>query len=253
MALKAILKSLEGLSDEVKKLYVTKDGEFVLDVEGMVPKARHDEFRDSNLTLKKENETLTEKLKAFGDIEPAKVKELLATEQKLKENKLIEAGKFDELFNSKFDPIQKKHLEEREADKREKERLSSQVEKLLIHERLTKIATAKGLRGDAITDMLNRVSGDFKVVGDKVVALDQQGATRLTETGQPYTMEHSIELLAKQAPFLFQSSSGGGANGNNGNGGAANRKTREEFNKLDDTAKMSFSKEVLAGKATMTD
>ena len=240
-ALKAILKSLEGLADPIKELY-RKDGEeFRLDVEGLVPKATLDEFRDNNVLLKKEKDDLTAKLKQFDGIDVAKVKEMQETERKVKDGELVKAGKYEELLASKIDPILKRHSEEREADKKDKERLATQLSKVMIDQELTKIATAKGLRPEAIMDMLGRLRPEFSVVGDKVVSLDEQGGMRRTDSGEPYSLDRSIEGLAKAAPHLFQPSTGGGTPPG-GPKFAPGTKTmvRAEFDKLDPTTKMTF-------------
>ena len=56
MALKFKYASREQVPAEQAALYVERDGAFVLDAEGVVEKAKLDEFRTSNVTLKKELE-----------------------------------------------------------------------------------------------------------------------------------------------------------------------------------------------------
>lgn len=242
MALKAILDSLDGLSDELKKLYAQKDGKFHLDVEGLIPASKLDEFRTNNIALLKEKDALTEKLKGFDGIDVAKLKELQATEQKVKEGQLIAAGKFDEVFASKLDPIKKEFQTQLDATKKENQALHSRLETLMIDDQLTKLATTKGLRPTAIDDMIARGQRVFKLKDGKPVALGQDGAQILTKSGDPVTMQTWIDSLATDAPHLFQSSSGGGANGNNGNlpPGTKTMK-RADFDALDSQSKMTFT------------
>lgn len=216
MALKAILDSLDGLSDDIKKLYTQKDGKYHLEVDGMVPSAKLDEFRDNNRKLNKQLEEVQSSIKAFEGVDPEKHKHLLELEKKIKNQQLLESGKIDELIESRLAPILE-NSKKTEAQLKEQNRaLQKQLEVKHIDEELTKLATAKGLRPSAIPDMLGRLRQLFTLKDGKVVALDGQGATRLTEKGEPFTMEHSIDGLTKDAAHLFQSSNGGGSSGNNG-------------------------------------
>jgi len=60
MALKLKFKSKDEVPAEQQALYVEREGEWVLDVDGgAVEKAKHDEFRTTNTALKKELEETT--------------------------------------------------------------------------------------------------------------------------------------------------------------------------------------------------
>lgn len=241
MALKAVLKSLDGLEDPIKALYKKEGDEYRLDVEGMVPKATLDEFRETNISLKKENDGLKDKLKQFDGVDLAKWKELQATEQKLKDGELIKAGKIDELITSRLDPIKKEFQSKLDAAQKEKEQLASQLETLQIDDQLTKLATTKGLRPTAIEDMLARGRRVFRIKDGKVVALDKDGAQLLTKSGDPLNMQAWVDSLATEAPHLFQSSTGGGAQNNGNKGAGAKTMTRAEFEKLAPQARVDFT------------
>ena len=77
MGLKFQVETLEGLTPEVAALYSEVDGKFFLDVEGVVPKAKLDEFRNTNVDLMK-------KLDALKDVDPAEYKKMKAEFEKLK-------------------------------------------------------------------------------------------------------------------------------------------------------------------------
>jgi len=254
-ALKAILKNLDGIADGLKEYY-RKDGEdYLLDVEGLVAKEKLDEFRDRNNGIQQKLNEATEALKKFEGVDLKKWKDLQETDRRLRDKELIEAGKFDELLSSKIDPILKKHADEKKAQEEALAKKDQQLARVMIDQELTKIATAKGLRPEAIPDMLGRLRGDFTIVGDKVVSLDPDGNTRRTDGGVPYTLETGIEGLSKAAPHLFQPSNGSGANngtgGTNGHGGKTI--TRADFNKLDYVQQMATAKEATAGKIKIVD
>ena len=62
MPLKFKFKSKEEIPAEHQALYVERDGAFVLDVEGAVEKSRLDEFRSTNVALRREVESLNTRL-----------------------------------------------------------------------------------------------------------------------------------------------------------------------------------------------
>jgi hypothetical protein len=251
MALKAILKSVEGLSEELKKLYVKKGDEYRLDVEDLPEDPKLAEFRDNNRKLNKELSDAKEELKKFDGIDATKYKEYESTQQKLKDGELIKAGKIDELLNSKIEPIKKEFQSKLEESEKKNATLASQLEVLQVDNKLTEIGTKKGLRPTAIQDMLGRGRSVFKLKDGKVVALDQDGAQRRAKSGDPLSMEAWFdEDLTPNAPHLFQSSNGGGANGNNGHNGNSKTMSRAEFDKLPPLAQREF---ITTTKGTVTD
>lgn len=218
MALKFAVKLLEGLSDEVKKLYVKKGDEYHLDVDDLPEDPKLDEFRTNNRKLNKELGETREALKQFDGVDPAKYKEYETTQQKLKDGELIKAGRIDELLTSKLDPIKKEFQTRIDESEQRNQTLSAQLEVLQIDNQLTELGTKKGLRPTAIEDMLGRGRKVFQLKDGKVLALDQDGAQARTKSGDPLTMQTWLDGLATDAPHLFQSSTGGGSPGNsNGN------------------------------------
>lgn len=62
MPLKFRVKTREEVPSEHQSLYVERDGAWVLDVEGAVEKTRLDEFRSTNVALRREVESLNTRL-----------------------------------------------------------------------------------------------------------------------------------------------------------------------------------------------
>ncbi len=80
MGLKFKFKSREEIPSEHAALYVERDGAFVLDAEGVVEKAKLDEFRATNVSLLKERDELKQR---FEGINPDEVRKLAAEKQRL--------------------------------------------------------------------------------------------------------------------------------------------------------------------------
>ena len=240
MALKAILKSLEGLSDELKKQYVEKDGAYHLDADGLVPKDRVDEFRNNNIDLKKQLDDLK---KTYEGIDVEQVKELLKKEIQLKEKKLIDSGKVDELLEERTKSM-KTEYEKKIKELSDKVASSdTQLERLVIDNAIQSEAVKSGVRDTAMEDVLLRGRARFKLQDGKAVPLNGEGKTIYGKDGStPESMTEWVSGLSTSTPHLFKPSTGGGTNGNNGNGSnGAKTMKRADFDALDQTAKHAFA------------
>lgn len=242
--LKAVLKSLDGVAEGLKEHY-KKDGEqYVLDVEGMAPKAQLDEFRENNRELHKKLTEAQEALKKYDGVDLEKYKEAQELERKVKEGELVKAGKIDEVFTSRLDPILKAHEAKEKQWGEERSQMARDLDILTIDTKLQEIAVRKGIQPTAIEDMLARGRRTFTRKDGKVVAVEKDGTPVLAKDGHPLTMESWVDQLGTEAPHLFKGSNGSGAR-NNGNGGAPGDKTmlRGDFMRLDPAAQMNHVKD----------
>lgn len=227
MALKPVLKSLDGLDDATKKLYVSKDGEFHLDVEGGFAspakltevEGKLTEFRENNRTLNAELTKAKEDLKKFEGVDLAEVTRMREQDQKLKDKKLIDAGKIDELLESKLQPIKFKFETDLKASIDRNSELTQQLERMAIDDQLTKIGIERGIQPTAIDDFQYRGRQLFKLKDGKVVPLAPDGTIKRNAKGDQLSMTEWVEQLSSAAPHLFKPSSGGGASNNSGKGG----------------------------------
>lgn len=241
MSLKAKLKSLDEVPEAVRSLYVEKDGEFALQVEGMVGKEKLDEFRTTNIELKKQIEALTEK---FDGVDPELFKELNSKAQKERDKKLIDSGKVDEIVNERVTAAKSGFEKELKKAGDENRKLNIQLEGLLIDNAVRDAASKSGVRAGAVEDVLLRARQVFKVQDGKAVAFD--GDKQLYgATGDPLSVSEYISgKLAESAPHLFEQSQGSGskkAEGNsNGASGRINRDDGKAF--LDNVADIAAGK-----------
>ena len=94
MTLKATYAKIDEIPEAHREFYVEKEGKFSLAVEGLVGKEKLDEFRTTNVTLRKQIEDLNAK---FEGIDPDVFRELNEKAEKERTKKLIAADKVDEL------------------------------------------------------------------------------------------------------------------------------------------------------------
>ncbi len=243
MALKPVLQSLDGLSDDLKKQYVQKGDEFQLNVEGgLVSREKLEEFRDNNIELKKKNESLEEKYKG---IDPAEARELLKISQSLKETKLIDAGKIDEVVEERTKAMKADYEGKLSALTEKDVKQSRQLESLLIDTAIQAEAVKAGVLDKAMDDVLLRGHAEWKVVEGKAVRMRGDKIVYGKDGTTPESMSEYIAGLSSSAPHLFKPSTGGGANGSGGANGAKTM-TRAAWDALDPATKMAKAKEHVA-------
>ena len=229
MALKSILESLDGLSDDIKKEYTEKDGKFYLDIEGL------DEHPGVGALKRAKDHEKTLRQKAEGKVTELE-NILLAKDTEIEglRTGAIPKSDVDALKQSYEQKLQNKEVEFNERYTK----LNSLVEKHMLDgkalEIATEISTVPALLAPHIRGRLKleEVNGELSI-------------SVLDPTGKPSAA--SLDDLRKEvlsnknfAPILIGSkASGGGANGGSGGGGASkklsemNEAERTEFAKRD--------------------
>ena len=222
MALKYKYASKGEVPAEHASLYVERDGAFVLDAEGVVDKAKHEEFRANNIAL-------TNQLKRFDGIDPDAVRQLAEEKRKLEEAAQIKAGEVDKVLaarlKAELDKVHAPVVAERDA-------LHGRLTAIQIDQAVVTEATKRGLRPTALTDITARARLNFKLVNGVPQAFEADGQTaRVGRDGvSPMTLAEWVDALVSDAPHLFEANAGGGAAGS-GSGGAANRSVTNPFRK----------------------
>lgn len=250
MALKAILDSLDGLSDDLKKLYTQKDGKYHLDVDGMVDKTRLDEFRNNNIELKKQLDDLAAKYK---DIDPETVRELLKKEKEIKEKKMLDAGKVDELLEERTKAMRTDYEKQIKTLTEKVTSSDSQLERLVIDNALKDAGLKAGVRDTAMEDVVLRGRARYKMQDGKAVPMTADGKVIYGKDGEtPETMTEWFGSLASAAPHLFNPSNGSGANGSGSKNGQKSM-TRKEFEGLGPQEQMAAAAQMSKKELVVTD
>src|SRR5687768_11237776 len=106
MALKLILDSLEEADDAVKGLYVEKDGKFHLDVTGIEDTSGlKSALQKEREAARQERQRAKELEDRFKDIDPDRVRDMMAKLDKDGEASLIAAGKIDEVVSKRSEKL----------------------------------------------------------------------------------------------------------------------------------------------------
>lgn len=207
MALKLVVENLEGLDQTVAALYEKQeDGKFRLDVEGAVPREKLDEFRNTNIDLLR-------KLDTFKGVDVAKYQTLLGIEKKLTDKELVEAGKVDEVVQTRIQSMKTEHEGVINTLNEQLSISNRQLESLLIDSAVRVKALESGVIPTAVDDVMLRAKTVFKIVDGKAVPHQDNKPVYGKDGVSPMSVDEWIVNLAKGAPHLFGSTQGGGAQG----------------------------------------
>jgi hypothetical protein len=236
MALKPVVADIAEVPEAFRSLYVQKDGKHVLDVEGDLPallaaaNGKVVEFRDSKLALLKalgveSPEQALERAKLFGGIDPAKLAKLKDIDPeeyaRLKASAAkVGAGSADEMdakiserIAAALAPVTASNAALKAELDAAKAAASEATRRNVIAAAFAKVG-GKPTAADFIVD---RAKSVFDVEGDKLKAKADKFSA--ANPGQPLGLEEWLIGEAKEVPFLFEPSAGGGAVGGNGSGG----------------------------------
>lgn len=268
MPLQVSYAKKEDIPEALAALYVEKDGKFVLEVEGMVSAAdlatmrsRLDDFRTNNVSL-------TEKLKLFDgkkvltQEEVEEFERLATQEQSIKDKKLIDSGKIDELlasrtevmrsdFEAKIEALTKSLNETKEIASLHEGRLGSVLVESEIG-RLLSSSNNRPIQG-ALGDIFARAGQTWKVNDTgKLVALKADGEQLYGSEANPLTMDEWLVQTVKDAPYLFEANQGSGGDGGKGTGGKGSDGILR-IPRSDERLKGLHIKDIAEGKAVIVD
>jgi hypothetical protein len=230
MALKYKFKSKDEIAAEQQPLYVERDGDWVLDVDGgVVDRAKHDEFRSANIALKKE---LEEQKKRFEGIDPDEVRKLADEKRQLEETQQLKLGEVEKVLENRLKTARSDWDKQFATVTSERDALNVRLTAIQIDQGVTTVATKKGLRPTAIPDITARARTVFRLVNGVPTAFESDGKTvRVGRDGiTPMNLEEWVDLQVADAPHLFESNAGSGAASDGSGGAAATRATRSVKN-----------------------
>lgn len=241
MSLKSNVESLDSVPEAIRGFYEQgQDKKFYLQVEGMEPKAKVDEFRSNNIKLLKD-------LEAFKDVDPVEYRTLKSrTEDDFKK---AVAAATQQLSGEQIDTAvqtrTKKMAEERDQLVNGLNQKLSQSEQMLsiamIDNSVRAEAAKVGAYDTAYDDLVLRARSTFKLDNMQVVAFDGKGEKLYDKDGQsPLSVGSWLKDLKKSAPHLFKGMEGGGAGGSGGHSGHNG-----------DTSKMNSTQKIMAGLSTL--
>lgn len=230
----------EGFADFAKE----EDGKWSIDV---VPKGKLDGFRENNISLSKERDSLKDLLdsvkKVTGDDLDKladELAELRAVDQQVKDGKLkgssaVEAEVANRLKAAKeeYERQVASKAQEATALKAERDETNMKLANSYVSSAVTQavLASDSALNPEAMPDILTRAGKVFVVENDKLVAKKDGAVIYGADGVSPLSPKEWLNKLVEEAPYLAKPSHGGGAAGGEKKG-APGGLTKEAFNKL---------------------
>ena len=220
MALKHKYATAAEIPAEDKRLYLERDGAWVLDTE-RDPKV--DELRTSNVNLLKEIALWKQR---FDGIDPDAVRALAEEKRKLEEEKQLKAGEFEKVLAARTAEKDKALAAERALREAADKRLAV----VMIDDAVRDAALKRGVIPTALPDVLARARGALRLVDGQVRVYDGETLLMGKDGVTPMISAEWVEALGTSAPHLFQANAGGGAAGS-GAGGAMNGGIKNPWSK----------------------
>lgn len=213
MALQYEVTDINTVPEALRSQYKQEGSVYKLDVSGVVPAARLDEFRTNNIRLQQE-------IDKFKGIDPTKHAELIEVQRKLQEKELIAKGDVDGIVNLRVGEM-KKTYDTQVAELTGKLGQSDQnLSRLLIDNVVKSEGLKAGILPVAIDDLALRAGATFTLDKGVPVMKDQAGNVVYGKDGTtPKSIGEWVTDLRKSAPHLFAGFNGSGAGGGRQGGG----------------------------------
>jgi hypothetical protein len=192
------------------------EGKWELQVEGAVAKTKVDEFRAKNIALQQELDTTKAKYK---DIDPEKWPEYKQAAEDAATGKSIKKDGFDEAVEKRVVALRTDMEAKLKAEQDARTKAEADLSTLRLDHALRDAGGKRGIRKEAVNDLLLRGRQNLRFEDGKLIAYDDAGQKRFGASGDPMTAEEWADDLLKNAPHLFEPNRGSGSGGS-GNGQA---------------------------------
>jgi len=225
MALKARISKLDDVKEIERPFYKASGSEYVLDVDGMVPEeeltevnTKIAEFRDNNVRLARENDSLKAKYK---DVDPEKYRTLQTEVESLKrktpDTTAVEV-QIKQAVDAAVEPIQTQLKQQAEARAQAEQKYQDK----LLEDKLWEVGVKAGVKENMRKHWLSEAKPFFKLEAEQLVGVkrDHDGkevplySARRGKAAERMTAEEWATEIAPVDPTIsefYKGSSGGGA------------------------------------------
>lgn len=229
MPIEVSYDSAESAPEEIRAhLKKNEAGKFVGTV---VPAAKLDEFRDTNIAVRKENETLKQFRERVApiigdDIEKFNTdfSSLQELRKKFENKELVENSSFEEALAKRTEEMKRDSTHQiatltdlHKKAEAEKGTLQGRINTMIVDRYVGDAALHKdsGAYPEALNDILVHARDIFKVDKDgNVIPVDKDGAKLYGVDGTSLlTPKEWLGKLRTERPYFFRNSNGGGATG----------------------------------------
>lgn len=215
-----IVDSLDKVPEAVRPFYVQKDGKYVIALDGapsgFVPagdlalaNGKVVEFRDTNIALAKEVETLRPLKSQFEGIDPIAAKDAIAKVAELGKKGVKGEDDLQKLVSSAVEAALKPVKEQLTASQHATESERKRADDSTLRQTITAGFLKAGGKAKAVDFIVGQAAAAFKVENGAVTAQPNKFSTE--RPGEPLGVEEWIGSLTKEHDYAFGSSTGSGA------------------------------------------
>lgn len=219
--LKLTVDKLEDVKEDLRPLYVEREGKFELDVDG-VPELR--------TALKTANGEAMRLRQRYKDIDPEEVGTLKTSlEQTTRELEELRQKSGPEAVAAVKEQLLKAHGAEKVKLEQRLARLQDNLSVALVDGEATRaLAAAKGSPELLLPHIRRCVKIAESDAGFTIQVVDDKGQPRVRDDGAPMTITNLVEEFKNAAAYgrAFDSSGASGAGSGNGSGGGGAAKKR---------------------------
>lgn len=249
MALKRILKSLDGVAEAVAALYTKQaDDTYLLEVEGVEDTTG---LKATVKQLRTENDEFKKAMAKWEGFDPEQIKSLMVNSKDTEEQKLIKEGKFEEVVKRRTEALvadyEKKLKGAGDALTGEKSK-GQKMHTKVLDAALSTAAAAVGVHKSALKDIMLQGRTVFSLNDDSDVVAVKDGSVVLGKDGKsPLQPSEWLESQREESSHWFPAGGGGSgsqSNSNRSSGGDGKKEMkRADFEALSPTDRVAKSKE----------
>lgn len=263
MPAKLTYDSLSDIPEGIQEFAQEVDGKYVVTVDGA---QRVKEFREKNIEIAKERDTLNASLAQYEqvtgvslpDLETGKLSEfaksleaLRDTKKKVEDGALVENTSLEEAAAARVTDVTNSFklqlsdlAKDRDAHRAARERAEQRANAMQV-ENAVRLAAADpdiAMIDKAVSFVLPRALETFRIEGDGTIVPKTSDGTVVYGSDGVTPMSMKEWLLKERAEndFLFQGSKGGGASGNADK--AAGRLTQAQLDKMSPQERMKYAR-----------
>jgi hypothetical protein len=247
----------EGLREHAKQT----DGRFVVNV---VPEVRLAEFRENNIAISRERDSLKGVVGKLAPIVGEDVDgfvqnygTLTTIAQQVKDGTLKGSDAIQAEVDNRVATMKtgfESQLQQKSAEAAQWQSAAAEADqrfkRSIVDRAVTEavVSDASGANPGALSDILVRAYSVFQVGNDgRLVAKDGDAIIYGADGATPMTPLEWMGKLRQQAPYFFKNSSGGGANGGNGQNPAYGGMSKADFDRLPPERKLSIALQAKQG------
>lgn len=213
--MKTVIASLSEVPETLHSEYESKDGKFVLKLEGDIPavaaaNAKVVEFRDKNVDLLKEVERLRPIASQFEGIDPTAAKDAIAKVKALGSKGINDINDFETRVRTTVDELVKPLREQVQQSANETAAERKRADEFLFRTAIADKFVKAGGKANAVDFVVGLAKDDFEVKETQVVA--KQGKFSTEKPGDPINLDEWLTTkIQKDHDYVFEPSKGGGA------------------------------------------